>query len=61
LGSGDTYRAKAHEIRAKSAEEHSASIKAELEALAQAYLRLADEADRDHAVVNADQQRPLMS
>jgi hypothetical protein len=53
MGTGDIYRAKAGEIRAKSAEEHSQPIKAELEALAQAYLRLAEEAEREPASVNA--------
>jgi hypothetical protein len=53
MGTGDNYRAKADEIRARLAEEHSQSIKAELEALAQAYLRLANEADRAPASITA--------
>jgi hypothetical protein len=47
MWTGDTYRAKAEEIRARLADEHSQPIKAELEALAQAYLRLADNTERE--------------
>jgi molecular chaperone GrpE (heat shock protein) len=47
MGTGDNYRAKAQEIRARLAQEHSQPIKAELEALVQAYLRLADNTERE--------------
>ncbi len=44
---GDCYRQKALEVRARARGEANAAIKAELEALAKCYLRLALQADRN--------------
>jgi hypothetical protein len=46
LTSGD-YRAKAAELWAKASHESNPEVQAELEGLAAAYLRLAEQADRN--------------
>ncbi len=45
MGSGDEYRGKAAEITARAHQETHLLLRAELERLAMAYLRLADQAD----------------
>jgi hypothetical protein len=46
MSAGDQYRVKAAELRARAHQE-PAETQAELEALAQSYLRLADQAERN--------------
>ncbi len=43
----DRYRERAAEFRAKAADENDAHLKAQWEALEHAYLRLAEQADRN--------------
>jgi hypothetical protein len=50
MPSGDEYRIKAVELTAKAQTEISPDLRLELENLALAYLRLAEQADRDYAV-----------
>jgi hypothetical protein len=47
MTSGDFYRTKAAELRAKALHESSPVVQSELENLAVAYLRLAEQADRN--------------
>jgi hypothetical protein len=47
MTSGDFYRTKAAELRAKALHEPNPVVQAELEGLATAYLRLAEQADRN--------------
>ena len=47
MRSGDAYRAKAAKISAQAAKERRADIRVELESLARAYMRLAEQADRN--------------
>lgn len=44
---GDQYRLKAAELRAKVKRESNPEVRAELEGLAAAYLRLAEQAERN--------------
>jgi hypothetical protein len=50
MPAGDSYRVKAAELTAKAQTESSPDLRLELENLALAYLRLAEQADRDYAV-----------
>jgi hypothetical protein len=47
MTAGNEYRVKAAEFRAKAATENDPEIKAEFESLARAYLRLAEQAERN--------------
>ena len=47
MTSGDGYRAKASKISAQAAAEAHGETRMELESLARAYLRLAEQADRN--------------
>lgn len=47
MASGDLYRIRAAELRGKSQQEADPQIQAELEGLAAAYLRLAEQAERN--------------
>jgi len=47
VASGDGYRTKAAELRAKAQREKNLDARAELEGLAAAYLRLAEQAARN--------------
>jgi hypothetical protein len=47
MSSGDDYRAKAAAMNARAKQERSLLIRAELDNLALAYLRLADQAERN--------------
>jgi hypothetical protein len=47
MAAGDDYRIKAADMNAKAKEETKPWTRAELESLALAYLRLADQADRN--------------
>jgi len=47
MTAGDQYRVKAAELRARALQETSPAIQAELENLAIAYLRLAEQAERN--------------
>ena len=49
MRSGDEYRAKSAEILAMAASEPHAETQVELESLARAYRRLAEQADRNSA------------
>ncbi len=48
MTSGDLYRAKAAELHAKALHESTPKVQAELEGLAIAYVRLAEQADRNN-------------
>jgi len=50
MTSGDEYRVKAAELRAKAQQENRPAVQAELEGLAAAYIRLAEQADRNQLV-----------
>ncbi len=47
MTSGDFYRTKAAQLRAKARHESNPKVQAELEGLAAAYLRLAEQAERN--------------
>ena len=47
MAAGDDYRIKAEDVNARARRETSAQTRLELEGLALAYLRLADQADRN--------------
>lgn len=47
MTSGDFYRTKAAELRAKALHEANPDVQTELEGLAAAYLRLAEQAERN--------------
>ncbi len=47
MTTGDDYRVKAAELRARARSETDPAIGAELESLARAYLRLAEQAERN--------------
>jgi hypothetical protein len=47
MATGDTYRVKAAELRARAQREPNPAVQSELEALAQSYLRLVDQAERN--------------
>jgi hypothetical protein len=47
MTSGDRYRVKAVELRAKAQQESNPQTQAELEGLAAAYVRLAEQAERN--------------
>jgi hypothetical protein len=47
MTSGDLYRAKAADLNARAARERTPALRSELENLALAYLRLAEQADRN--------------
>jgi hypothetical protein len=47
MTTGDLYRTKAAELRAKALHEANPEVQAELEGLAAAYLRLAEQAERN--------------
>lgn len=47
MTTGDEYRVKAAELRARARRETDAAINGELLSLARAYLRLAEQADRN--------------
>ncbi len=47
MTSGDEYRKKAAELRAKVRDENVPELRSELEALALSYVRLAEQADRN--------------
>jgi hypothetical protein len=48
---GDEYRTKALELLARAEVESSSSLKVEFESLAAAYLRLAEQAERNEALI----------
>jgi len=50
MAAGDRYRAKALEILARADGENEQTVKAELESLAAAFLRLAEQAERNAAL-----------
>jgi hypothetical protein len=50
MAAGDRYRAKALEILARADGENDQTVKAELENLAAAFLRLAEQAERNAAL-----------
>ena len=50
MAAGDRYRAKALEILARADGENDQSVKADLENLAAAFLRLAEQAERNAAL-----------
>lgn len=50
MTTGDDYRVKAAELRARARWETDPAIGAELEGLARAYLRLADQAERNSLI-----------
>ena len=59
MSTADSYRALAAELKAKAAKEGSATLASEYEHLARAYLRLAEQAERNeqldpHPEVGAD-------
>jgi len=47
MATGDVYRSKAAEIRAHAAQTSDSQIKAQLNALAESFSRLADQAEKD--------------
>jgi len=47
MTAGDDYRTKAAELRARARRERDTNIRADLENLARAFLRLAEQADRN--------------
>jgi hypothetical protein len=57
MPSGDDYRIKAIDIHAQAKLETNCFNRAELEALAMAYLRLAEQADRNAPQVEQQQQQ----
>jgi hypothetical protein len=50
MAAGDNYRAKALELLAQAETERDQAARAELESLAAAYLRLAEQAERNSAL-----------
>jgi hypothetical protein len=56
MAAGDDYRIKAADMNAKAKGETSLRTRAELEGLALAYLRLADQAERNATLVSATEQ-----
>ena len=56
MAAGDDYRIKAADVHAKAKGETSLRTRAELESLALAYLRLADQAERNATLVSATEQ-----
>lgn len=50
MASGEQYRVKAVELRAKAQQESNPQIQAELEGLAAAYVRLAGQAERNSQI-----------
>jgi hypothetical protein len=53
---GDDYRIKAADMNAKAKAETNLQTRAELEHLALAYLRLADQADRNATLISSTEQ-----
>jgi hypothetical protein len=53
MAAGDDYRIKAADMNAKAKRETRPLTRAELESLALAYLRLADQADRNAGLVSS--------
>ncbi|HMF46434.1 MAG TPA: hypothetical protein VKE29_07145 [Candidatus Udaeobacter sp.] len=51
MTAGEGYRAKAGELLARAEVESSSLLKAEFESLAAAYLRLAEQAERNNAFI----------
>jgi hypothetical protein len=51
MTAGDRYRAKALELLARAEVENSPLLKVEFESLAAAYLRLAEQAERNDALI----------
>lgn len=59
MAAGDDYRIKAADVNAKAGEETSPHTRAELKKLVLAYLRLADQADRNADLAPlSEQPRP---
>jgi hypothetical protein len=58
MTSGEIYRTKAAEFRFRAQHEAAPRLQAELQGLALAYLRLAEEADRNELVGLADETLP---
>jgi len=56
MAAGDDYRIKAADVHAKAKGESSLRTRAELESLALAYLRLADQAERNASLVSATER-----
>ena len=57
MTSGDQYRVKAAELRAKARHESNPSVQSELESLGAAYIRLAEQADRN-SLIDASYETP---
>jgi hypothetical protein len=59
MAAGDDYRIKAADMNAKAGAETSPQTRSELKKLVLAYLRLADQADRNASLASlADRSRP---
>jgi len=61
MAAGDDYRIKAADMNAKAKGESSLRTRAELESLALAYLRLADQAERNASLLSATEQSAASS
>jgi hypothetical protein len=59
MTSGDFYRTRAAELRAKALREANRAVQVELEGLAAAYLRLADQAERNKLLDVSYETPPL--
>jgi len=59
MASGDLYRLKAAELHARALHESKPAIQAELEGLAVAYVRLAEQAERNSATDVVYEPPPL--
>jgi len=60
---GDSYRIKASDLKAEARQETNAARRVELETLAMAYLRLADQAERNslnNVVYETPPRRPVV-
>ena len=58
MKSVDFYRAKANELRARALQESNPDIQAELEGIAAAYIRLAEQADRNDTLDISYERQP---
>jgi hypothetical protein len=59
MTSGDAYRVKAAELHAKARQETNPALSSQLEALAQSYVRLAQQADRN-ALADVSYETPTV-
>jgi hypothetical protein len=62
MAAGDDYRLKAANMNARAQQESNLRVRTELESLAQSYLRLAEQADRNarnHFVQEKSPQQPV--